>query len=573
MKRGRCCAIATGLCLLISACATTPDPPAGFTTITLERPVHFTAPDGSDNVAAPGEYSVRVAEETLLSLVPAQGGTGNKPLLLQTQPMSHEESLTSEVALAIPQGEDEQHVVLLLPDGRGLDAAGSLTGVRSRATIANLSPMIIKQYTYTKLPPRTSGMVLRPPNLAGCMPANYPILTESVSPDLRTVYLVSNGAVDGSGNPGTWQPTGGGPSQILARRVVGANCDSARLRLGDITKLASIGTPRPVINPTTGTVYLAVYGAQNTAAATSNQPSFPVMVLEINGTSLQVNRTLAYKPFKVTTPQVNSEAPDVPRYLFMSPAWNAAYTIGMYPSPFDAGTEGSIAWSDLQAFVHNGTKYIQDVVETSGVRAAETASSWKFLNANPHWIPGTNHVLMSGYNTQTGVFPGLLEGALNPASGFWPSRTLPYPGKPLGFIGDRLYVVQVGGIRSLPKSQLDTTPTFHLNLPTIEFMEDGRQRRVSFTVGDSYVSSATGQILFGGPDGLFIYNVATNTGTLDTSMILHPTTTGTTRTSKVIRAIHGGTVSRKVLLRIDTMTSPAAGGMATTTTQYMSYTH
>ncbi len=405
------------------------------------------------------------------------------------------------------------------------------------------------------------------------MPANYPIATEAVSRDLRTVYVVSSCAVDGNGNPGTWTGSATGPSQILARRSAGSNRDLARLRLSDITRLVAIPTPRPVINPTTGRVYLAVYGAQNISAPL-DQPSFPVMILEIDGTSLQVIRTLAYRPFRLTTPQgTQSEAPNPSRYLFMSGAWDAAYTIGMSSAPWDAGTEGSIAWSNLPAFVHNGTKYIQDVVEESGVRAAQAAQSWKFLNANPKWIPGTNHVLLSGYNTQTGVFPGLLEGSLSPATGLTPYRTLPYPGALIGFIGDRLYVSTLASIRSVPTAQLDAIPTFHINFPTIQRVEDGRQLQYGYNFADSHITPAGDLIIFGGSDGLFIYDVRANTGRLDASMIQYPMTSGATRTYKTIRSVHGSGVERAVLLRIDTISSPASGGIGTSTSAFQRYAY
>jgi hypothetical protein len=195
------------------------------------------------------------------------------------------------------------------------------------------------------------------------------------------------------------------------------------------------------------------------------------------------------------------------------------------------------------------------------------------MSANPKWIPGTNRVLLSGYNPQTGVFPGLLEGSLNPATGLTPYRTLPYPGTLIGFIGARLYVVKLGSIRSIPTAQLDATPTFHINLPTIQRVEDGRQLRYIYTFNDSYITPAGDLIIFSGRDGLYIYDVKANTGRLDASMIQYPVISGTMRTFKEIRSVHGSVVERAVLLRIDTMTTPASGGMGTTTSAFQRYAY
>ena len=411
------------------------------------------------------------------------------------------------------------------------------------------------------------------PTVAG-MPANYSILTEAVTADLQTLYVVSNGAVDQNGNPGTYQPTAGAPSQILARRRVGLGGDHARLRLSDFTRMAAVMMPPPVVNPTTGKVYLALYGAQVTGTTSATQPVFPVMVLEIDGVSLQVVRTLTYKPFTVpTTHGTYSEARNAPRYLFMQPDWSAVYTLGAAPSVYDSGTEGSLSWSSLPAFVHKGTNYVQEIVEASGVRAAETAENWTFENGRPFFLPGTTRVLLSGFNKQTGTCAGTLEASMSPGSGLIPVRSLPYLGQVLGTIGSRLYVTNIGNVGSVPLSQLDSAVTYHRSLPSVSWVEDGRQRQVSFGVAAAVASPATGKILMGGDGGVFIYDVATNSGPVDASMIQHPVVNGTTRTKKFIRNMLGGSAVNKVLLRVDTSNSPVSGGIATVSTQYLPYSY
>jgi hypothetical protein len=48
--------------------------------------------------------------------------------------LPHEQPIELRVALSVPNGEDKHHVVLLLPDGKGLDAGGTYSGTRSRGT-------------------------------------------------------------------------------------------------------------------------------------------------------------------------------------------------------------------------------------------------------------------------------------------------------------------------------------------------------------------------------------------------------------------------------------------------------
>ena len=140
MTRRRVLVMGTALALLAGACATTQDAQPRFTIITLEKPVHFSAPDGTDVVAASGRYSVDSLEEAKLRLSPEEAAAGVSPLIVAAMALPHEEPIESRVALSVPNGEDEHHVVLLLPDGKGLDAGGTYSGTRSRGgTIAVLS--------------------------------------------------------------------------------------------------------------------------------------------------------------------------------------------------------------------------------------------------------------------------------------------------------------------------------------------------------------------------------------------------------------------------------------------------
>lgn len=134
-------AAALSLVLLAGGCATT----TGMSPtdrITLDKPVHFSAPNGSDIVAASGIYTIDVYDNSTLLLSPREAASSMSPLIVAAVAMPHEQPVESRVALSVTNGEDEHHVVLLLPDGKGLDAGGTYSGTRSRGTPIPPLPMV-----------------------------------------------------------------------------------------------------------------------------------------------------------------------------------------------------------------------------------------------------------------------------------------------------------------------------------------------------------------------------------------------------------------------------------------------
>lgn len=102
-------------------------------TIELPDPIHFTAPDGSDVVMAPGVYQMARGKESTLVLT----GQNDQPVPeIQACTMSYGGVLEAPTALLIEEDgeEDEIHLVLLSPDGDDRDAIDTLSGTRSRAT-------------------------------------------------------------------------------------------------------------------------------------------------------------------------------------------------------------------------------------------------------------------------------------------------------------------------------------------------------------------------------------------------------------------------------------------------------
>ncbi|MEX2494284.1 MAG: hypothetical protein WD425_21300 [Nitrospirales bacterium] len=102
------------------------------TTIDLEQAVHFSALTGKDITIQPGSYQVRPKKDSL-ELVP---GDTTESIMIVAESTTHEEAVDRPTALSFSEAgaEDEHFLVLMLPDGKGLEAIGSYSGIRSRAT-------------------------------------------------------------------------------------------------------------------------------------------------------------------------------------------------------------------------------------------------------------------------------------------------------------------------------------------------------------------------------------------------------------------------------------------------------
>ena len=96
--------------------------------IQLDRPVHFMSPEGGTLVIPTGTYRVSTTGSTTIQLAPEDGSA----FLIEALVMHHPDTVAEPVALSFPAKEDRHHVVLLLPQGQGLDAVGSYSEIRPR---------------------------------------------------------------------------------------------------------------------------------------------------------------------------------------------------------------------------------------------------------------------------------------------------------------------------------------------------------------------------------------------------------------------------------------------------------
>ena len=125
---------AVGLIIVVYACSTpqsTPPSEKSSAIVEIDRDTHFLTAAGEDVVVYPGAYLVQAEKEGLRLI--ADEGTGSESIVIEATGQPHDQKLTGPTALSVSEKEDEQVVVLLMPDGKGWEAIGSHSGVISRA--------------------------------------------------------------------------------------------------------------------------------------------------------------------------------------------------------------------------------------------------------------------------------------------------------------------------------------------------------------------------------------------------------------------------------------------------------
>lgn len=99
--------------------------------VQLGTSMRFAAPDGSEQFVPSGTYRVERADETHLRLVTDRPQTVRD---IAATSFTHEETLTAPLSFMVREAEHEDtvHLLLMLPDGTGLDAAGRIGDVQTR---------------------------------------------------------------------------------------------------------------------------------------------------------------------------------------------------------------------------------------------------------------------------------------------------------------------------------------------------------------------------------------------------------------------------------------------------------
>ena len=229
---------------LLNACSTLPTSHEPLI-VPLTQAVHFSSPDGSDAVVPPGVFRVERTGSTVLKLIPGEGGKQESSITVQAMPTEHEAPLSAPLALSIPYTEDEHHVVLLMPEGKALDAVGTYSGVRSRAALVPLPVKTLGPYTRLSL-----GLTLSSNSTVGSIPVTGGISLQPPAPGNGVIVSLS-------ANPGL------------------AQIPSAISIAGGQTQATFLIQPVPVVNTTPVIISASTGGITRTAPLTlvSNCPS------------------------------------------------------------------------------------------------------------------------------------------------------------------------------------------------------------------------------------------------------------------------------------------------------------
>lgn len=177
------------------------------TTLKLEQPTHFSTAEGEDVVLDAGSYAVETADGAMLVQL-AHDPPRTDNWLLTAFETQHTESLERPVAITALENTDELHLLILLPDGTGLEAIGSISGLRSRAAAPaqTLSQTQISQHLtvqqgiaqgFSPVKPGATAFALNPASLPPQItaytisPAYYPVMIglSSVWPAQPVPYL------------------------------------------------------------------------------------------------------------------------------------------------------------------------------------------------------------------------------------------------------------------------------------------------------------------------------------------------------------------------------------------------
>jgi hypothetical protein len=129
------------------------------TMVTLSQPVHFLTPDGMDVIVNPGNYDVDAAGNILR----LQSSSNKDPIHIQAGPAPFPDEVESPVAMAIPMPEEGIYLALAVPEGTGLEAMGSYSGIQARGAGLLQSRKLLSEQQRSRLK-AFAGQLRKNPN-------------------------------------------------------------------------------------------------------------------------------------------------------------------------------------------------------------------------------------------------------------------------------------------------------------------------------------------------------------------------------------------------------------------------
>lgn len=160
------------------------------TTVELPAVIHFLTPAGDDIEVGPGIYEVETAESWLKLVPEGQGRT--EAVLLEATGGTHDETVTAPTVRLEGVGEnaDVFHLGLLLPDGTGLEAIGTKSGIRPRGLNLTFVSKLSKAKTFAARPkislPGPVGQTQAPPPRSQLTCG--PVTTREIGMNIGEIY-------------------------------------------------------------------------------------------------------------------------------------------------------------------------------------------------------------------------------------------------------------------------------------------------------------------------------------------------------------------------------------------------
>jgi hypothetical protein len=179
--------ILVGVAILMGAPAWAADSNAS-PTVSLPQAVHFMDAKGQDLVVGPGSYRVDAEGTNRIRLLPVETG---ETVVIDAVSFTHQETVERPVPVTVPDPEqpDVLHLALLSPDGTGLDAIGTYSGVKPRAVtnmtivtsqigLAYTAMTTSKLAVVSGLTATTTGTMAPPPPAVKFYPGEFAIRTQ-----------------------------------------------------------------------------------------------------------------------------------------------------------------------------------------------------------------------------------------------------------------------------------------------------------------------------------------------------------------------------------------------------------
>ena len=98
--------------------------------VEFDREMHFLSKEGTDITLPAGSYYVDPVQDGLRFKSADQEEA--EAVIVQAETTTHEQSVEAPETVSVKEGEDQQVVLMLMPEGKGLQAVGSSSGIQSR---------------------------------------------------------------------------------------------------------------------------------------------------------------------------------------------------------------------------------------------------------------------------------------------------------------------------------------------------------------------------------------------------------------------------------------------------------